>query len=196
MHHGFIVDGEGEKMSKSLGNVDSLVELAQQYDPRAYRMLLLQAHYRGPVTVSRDNLDASAKAVARVDGIARRFPHGTAAADESVLDEFRRLMDDDLNTTGAMGLMFDAVTRANAAADAGDQAAAEALAAAVREIARAVGLELHGESAVPAHAQATAQALDQARAAKDFATADRLRGELQADGWTVETTRTGTTLRR
>ena len=196
MHHGFIVDGEGEKMSKSIGNVDSLFDFIEQYDPRAYRMLLLQSHYRGPVTVNRDSLDAAAKAVARVDGIARRFRDHSAVADQTVLDEFRRLMDDDLNTTAAVGVMFDAVTRANAAADAGDDSTAAALAAAVREIATAVGLELNAGSAVPADAQALAEALDEARAAKDFATADRLRGQLQADGWTVETTKAGTTLRR
>jgi cysteinyl-tRNA synthetase len=49
---------------------------------------------------------------------------------------------------------------------------------------------------MPAEALAKADALDAARAAKDFATADALRAELQADGWTVETTKSGTTLRR
>src|SRR3712207_7756950 len=39
MHHGFVVDAEGEKMSKSLGNVSNIPELLEQYDPRAYRML-------------------------------------------------------------------------------------------------------------------------------------------------------------
>ena len=49
---------------------------------------------------------------------------------------------------------------------------------------------------VPAEAVEKAAALDAARAARDFATADALRGELQADGWTVETTKDGTKLRR
>ena len=64
MHHGFIVDAEGEKMSKSLGNVHNLLDLMEHYDPRAYRMLLLQSHYRGPVSVGQDNIDASVKALA------------------------------------------------------------------------------------------------------------------------------------
>jgi cysteinyl-tRNA synthetase len=73
MHNGFVVDAEGEKMSKSLGNVHNLLDLIEQYDPRAYRMLLLQSHYRGPVSVGQDNIDASVKALARFDGVARRF---------------------------------------------------------------------------------------------------------------------------
>jgi cysteinyl-tRNA synthetase len=59
-----------------------------------------------------------------------------------------------------------------------------------------VGLTVKVADEVPADAAAKADALDAARAAKDFAAADVLRAELQADGWTVETTKAGTTLRR
>lgn len=196
MHHGFVVDGEGEKMSKSLGNVDNLLDLMEHYDPRAYRMLLLQSHYRGPVTVSQDNIDASVKALARFDGVARRFKTPAAAADPAVLEAFRVAMDDDLNTPAAMAIVFDAITQANASADAGDMVRAHQLVAAVHSIAAAVGLTFSTEEEVPAEAAAKAAALDAARAAKDFAAADALRTELQAAGWTVETSKTGTTLRR
>ena len=196
MHHGFVVDGEGEKMSKSLGNVDNLLDLMQHYDPRAYRMLLLQSHYRGPVTVSQANIDSSVKALDRFDGVARRFGAVSTDADAAVLAAFRTAMDDDLNTPAAMAIVFDAITQANAAADAGDTARAQALVAAVYSIAQAVGLTFSVASDVPAEAVAQAAALDAARAAKDFAAADALRAELQAAGWTVETTKAGTTLRR
>ncbi len=196
MHHGFVVDGEGEKMSKSLGNVDNLLDLMQHYDPRAYRMLLLQSHYRGPVTVSQANIDSSVKALDRFDGVARRFGTVSTDADAAVLAAFRTAMDDDLNTPAAMAIVFDAITQANAAADAGDTVRAQALVAAVYSIAQAVGLTFSVASDVPAEAVAQAAALDAARAAKDFAAADALRAELQAAGWTVETTKAGTTLRR
>ena len=196
MHHGFIVDAEGEKMSKSVGNVENLLDLVQHYDPRAYRMLLLQSHYRGPVSVGQDNIDSSVKALARFDGVARRFGSVSAAADSAVLDSFRTVMDDDLNTPAAMSIVFDAITRANAAADAGDSARAEELVAAVYSIAEAVGLTFSVASDVPADALALAAALDAARAAKDFPAADSLRAQLQQAGWTVETSKQGTTLRR
>jgi cysteinyl-tRNA synthetase len=92
-------------------------------------------------------------------------------------------------------VLFDTVRRANAALDSGSGEAA-ALAAAVQQMCLAVGLVLNAGGDVPAEAAAKAQALDAARAAKDFATADALRAELQADGWTVETTKSGTALRR
>jgi cysteinyl-tRNA synthetase len=195
MHHGFIVDGEGEKMSKSLGNVSNLLDLIEQYDPRSFRMLLLQSHYRGPVTVGADGLDAAAKAVARLDGIARRLPLD-GEPDAATIDAFRAVMDDDLNTPAAMAVLFDALTAANAAADSGDLDRAATLAAAVAHIAAAVGLTFEVADEVPADVVQRAAQLDAARAAKDFATADALRAALQADGWIVETTKEGTSVRR
>ena len=198
MHNGFVVDAEGEKMSKSLGNVSNLLDLIEVYDPRAYRMVLLQSHYRSPVGISADGLEAAGRSLAGLDGFAARTAGlpGDAVADADVLSEFRAAMDDDLDTPRASALLFDTVRRANAAIDAGDVGLAAVLAAAVREICAAVGLRLAGPAEVPAAVLERAGALDAARAAKDFATADAIRAELQAAGWTVETTRDGTTVRR
>ena len=199
MHNGFVVDAEGEKMSKSLGNVDNLLDLMQHYDPRAYRMLLLQAHYRGPVTVTQDNIDASVKALARFDGLARRFgvlDSAVTIPDADVLAAFAAAMDEDLNTPTAMAGVFDAITAANHAADSGDADRANQLAAAIYSVAAAVGLTFSVAEEVPDEIVHKARALDAARTARDFALADALRAELQADGWMVETTKDGTTVRR
>ena len=195
MHNGFVVDAEGEKMSKSLGNVTNLLDLLDKYDPRAYRMLLLQTHYRSPVKVGQDNIDASVKALAGLDSFAARSASLSGIADAAVLERFAQIMDDDLDTPNAMAHVFDTVRRANTAIDAGDATAAS-LAAAVHEMCGAVGLVLGSVAAVDDDAQAKAAALDAARTAKDFAKADALRMELQGAGWIVETTKAGTTLRR
>ncbi|MEY4231092.1 MAG: cysteinyl-tRNA synthetase [Actinomycetota bacterium] len=196
MHNGFVVDAEGEKMSKSLGNVANLIDLMEQYDPRAYRMLLLQSHYRGPVSITQGNVDASVAALAGLDSFAARTSAlAGAEPDAEVIARYRERMADDLDTPGATALLFDTVRRANAALDAGAPEAA-ALAAAVHEMCVAVGLVLAVAAEVPAEAAAKAAALDAARAAKDFGSADALRAELQADGWIVETTKAGTSLRR
>ena len=198
MHHGFIVDIEGEKMSKSLGNVSNLLDLIDQYDPRAYRMVLLQSHYRSPITMAADTLDAAVRSLAGLDAFVARSA-GRASeddqADPSVMAEFAAAMDDDLDTPRATALLFDTVRRANAALDADDPTASGLIAAASR-IAGTFGLDLGGSTQVPAEALQQAAALDAARAAKDFATADAIRAALQADGWTVETAKSGTTLRR
>jgi cysteinyl-tRNA synthetase len=196
MHHGFIVDAGGEKMSKSLGNVENLLDLIDQYDPRAYRMVLLQAHYRSQITITGDTIDAAVNALAGLDSFAARTSGVPAAApDPAVLDAFRAAMDDDLDTPKATALLFDTVRRANAALDVADPAA-PTLVAAAHEIATAFGLVLHSTAAVPAGVLDKAAALDAARAAKDFTVADGLRAELKAEGWTVETTPSGTTVRR
>jgi cysteinyl-tRNA synthetase len=197
MHNGFVVDVEGEKMSKSLGNVTNLLDLIELYDPRAYRMLLLQTHYRSPVKVGQDNIDAAVKSLSGLDGFAARAARlPTATADVSTIDQFRAALDDDLDTPKAMALIFDTVRRANVAMDAADNATAAALAAAVVEMCSALGLPLKGDADVDAMITEKAAQLDAARAAKDFATADALRNELQDAGYVVETTKDGTRVRR
>jgi cysteinyl-tRNA synthetase len=195
MHNGFVVDPEGEKMSKSIGNVANLLDLLDNYDPRAYRMLLLQTHYRSPVKVGQDNIDSSVNALAGLDAFAARSAGVRAGSDPAVLARFRALMDSDLDTPQAMGLIFDTVRQANGAIDASD-ASAGALVGAVHEMCGALGLQLGSTVAVADDAQALAVALDAARAAKDFAKADALRAELQSLGYVVETTKAGTALRR
>ncbi len=199
MHNGFIVDPSGEKMSKSLGNFENLLDLIERVDPRAFRMVLLQAHYRSPFAVTPERVDAALKAVGRFDGVARRAAQAVTprvGPDAGVIDAFRARMDDDLDTPGAMAVLFDAANRANAAFDAGDLVTAATLVGAVHQLTGAVGLELKVDDEVPAEVTARAAALDAARAGKDFATADRLRGALQEAGWIVETTKAGTTVRR
>jgi len=197
MHNGFVVDTEGEKMSKSLGNVANLLDLVEHYDPRAYRLVLLQTHYRGPVRISQDNIDASVNALAGLDSFAARTVSVSSgsAPDGDVMVKFRDFMDNDLDTPSAVALLFETVRAANTALDADDSRAAQ-LSAAVHEICQAFGLELKQAVAVPQDIATKAAALDAARSAKDFATADVLRGELMAAGWIVETNKAGTTVRR
>ncbi|MGA0034878.1 MAG: cysteine--tRNA ligase [Ilumatobacteraceae bacterium] len=197
MHNGFVVDAEGEKMSKSLGNVSNLLDLIEVYDPRAYRMVLLQSHYRSPVGISADGLEAAGRSLAGLDSfISRTASLEDVDADAATLDAFRVAMDDDLDTPKAMALLFDTMRQANTALDEGDDATAARLVSAVKVICGAVGLRLVEPEDVPVEVLAQAAALDAARAAKDYEAADAIRAELQNAGWQVETTRDGTTVRR
>jgi cysteinyl-tRNA synthetase len=197
MHNGFVVDAEGEKMSKSLGNVANLLDLLDLYDPRAYRMLLLQTHYRSPVRVGQDNIDASVKALSNLDGFyARTSSCGEQGIDTDVVAKFREAMDNDLDSPSAMAVIFEAVRAANAAFDAGDTKRCATLRATVVDLAGALGLFFEDTSAVDADIQQLAAQLDTARTAKDFATADAIRQQLQDAGYVVETTKEGTRVRR
>jgi cysteinyl-tRNA synthetase len=193
-HHGMIVDETGEKMSKSVGNGLSLPELLDAYDARAFRLLLLQSHYRKPVSLSDASLVAASAGVERLDSFAREFAAARHATPDPVaLERFRERMDDDLDTPNAVADAFDLIKRARSTPD--EQASGAA--AAVFEIfEQALGLPLHDQTdAVPEAARDKARQRDEARAAKDWARADQLRSELQAEGWTVEDGPDGTVIR-
>ncbi|HEY8545233.1 MAG TPA: cysteine--tRNA ligase [Acidimicrobiales bacterium] len=197
MHHAF-VEVKGEKMSKSLGNVTNLVDLIEQYDPRAFRLLILRSHYRSPMDVTPEALADAEAALHRLDTFARRAAEHVEGGTPSpeALARFREAMDDDLDTPKATALLFDLVRRANTALDAHDLATAAPLAAAVREISGALGLVLQeGSAAVPDDILALAHERDAARAAKDWARADALRDRIQAAGYVVEDSPGGTQVR-
>ena len=201
MHHAFVVDPSGEKMSKSLGNFSSLTDLLERVDRRAYRLLLLQAHYRSPVLVDTDSVGAAERSLGTLDRLARRAVEADldheAPLDRAALEPWVAAMEDDLNTVRALALVFDWAREANAALDAGRADEAARLVRLVREATGAVGLDLEGtaEEVDPA-ALDLATARDTAREARDWVAADRLRDELVSRGWTVEDTPQGTRLRR
>jgi cysteinyl-tRNA synthetase len=196
-HNGH-VQMSGEKMSKSLGNFTTLTDLLEAVDPRAYRLVVLQSHYRAPVEVTATTLDAARNTLSGLDAFARRTADLPAtAASTDALDRFRAAMDDDLDTPRAVAEMWSLMRAANTALDAGDIALAAPLAAAVREMANAVGLQLAGGTdEIPDAIAARVTARDQARAGRDFAGADVLREELEGLGWVVEDTPQGTRVRR
>jgi cysteinyl-tRNA synthetase len=213
MHNGW-VEVEGTKMSKSLGNFTTLSDLLARHDARAYRLLVLRAHYRSPIEVTPEILADSEGALGRLDALARRFcvgglleqtsagfvVEGEAPAvelDPAALAAFRVRMDNDLDTPGALAGIFELVSAAHSAADAGDQERADTLARTAAALVAALGVSLRGESGDidEASAQLVAQR-DEARRAKDYARADTLRDELVALGWTVEDTPTGTAIHR
>ena len=202
MHNGFVVDAEGEKMSKSLGNCRQ----PARPDRPLRRRVPIAWCCCSRTTAARsastgESIGAAQRALAGLDAFAARTaplvgPTTRDDADASVIDRFVRVMDDDLDTPNATALLFDTVRRANTLIDAGDTAAVVPLVAATREITTAFGLELGSSDEVPPDVMAMASALDAARAAKDYTRADGIRAELQAAGWIVETTPAGTTVRR
>ncbi len=209
-HNGLVMVG-GEKMSKSLGNFTSLTHLAETSDPRAYRLLVLRSHYRSPLEVTTDTIADAERALARLDALARRFELPVLAGDTlevasnhrfaddgaALYAEVGAVLDDDLKTPLAVALLFDALAAANSTADAGDASRARNLAEAINVLFGALGLSLHSrEGDVDSVSADLVARRDDARGAKDWAEADRLRNELVTLGWVVEDSSTGTLIRR
>ena len=208
VHNGWVMVG-GEKMSKSLGNYTSLTDLLARADARAYRLLVLRAHYRSPIEVTPATVEQAESGLARLDDLARRFglaasladvdAAGAAAAgaDPAAVASFVGHMDDDMDTPGALAEVFDLARRAHSAADDGDEAASRQAACTVAVLCGALGLRLAAPGAAPdAATLARATRRDEARAAREWGRADAIRDELEAAGWTVEDTAAGTRLHR
>ncbi len=198
VHNGFVEVG-GEKMSKSLGNFTNLLDLVESTDPRAYRLLVLRAHYRSPLEISKVSTDDASAQLRGLDALARRAAAADlppVGPDAAALERFRELMDDDLDTAKVVALLADLRSRANSALDDDDAITASGLVGAFLEICGALGLVLDaGGDDVPEDVLALAQRRDDARAAKEWASADELRDQLEASGWLVEDTPSGTQVR-
>jgi cysteinyl-tRNA synthetase len=199
MHHGFVT-ASGEKMSKSLDNYRTLTDLVKEVDPRSYRLLVLRSKYRSPLEATDDLFEEAATAIGRLDALARRFGQATPVETEAAAvlkAEFIAAMDDDLDTPLAVSHLFEALRNANALGDAGDEAAASALAAMVLELFAALGLDPADTSEeVPDDVSSRVEEMDQARADREFARADQIRAELESEGWRVENTPGGTRVHR
>jgi cysteinyl-tRNA synthetase len=227
--HGAHLRIDAQKMSKSLGNFFTLGDLvAQGLDPVAVRYLLGSVHYRAPLNLMPEALDAAGQAVARLNECARLLastPPRAGVDDTALVASLARArrdmdeaLDDDLNTAEALGALFVAVREANAAlaagglGPAGHAAATELLRAAdgvfaflptegiaIRTLTREIGgkpYEVTGVGDVPEAVLAQVAARQEARRAKDFATADRLRDELAKAGYVVEDVTGGARVKR
>jgi len=196
IHSGMVEIG-GEKMSKSLGNFRTLAEALDAHGGRAFRLAVLQTHYRKAMELGDDELTTAASGVARLDALARRAggagvdPVG-APIDDDRRDRFAQSMNDDFGTPGATAVVFDAVGAANQAIDAGDTARAASLLATVIELASVLGLTIASGAGDDAGIDALVAEREAARAARDFATADQIRDELAGLGITLEDGAAGT----
>ena len=165
MHNGML-RFTGEKMSKSVGNVATIQEAFEEWGRETLLVFFLTAHWRSPIDYSEETLTAAA---ARAEGFREVFRNPSLAAAPDAWARFEQALDDDFATPVALALMHEwrdheLLRRALDVFGLGSLAAATDAPAELHELARR---------------------RQEARAARDFATADRLRAELESAGWDV-----------
>lgn len=195
IHAGMVQVG-GEKMAKSVGNFTTLADALDAHGPRAFRMAVVQTHYRRAVELGDAELGQAAAAVDRLDALTRRAQAAGVtggATDPGIAGRFRDAMDDDFSTPAAMAVVFDTVTAANQAVTDGDAARAGDLVATVRDLCGALGLTLEAAGGGDAEIDALVARRDEHRRNRDFAAADAIRDDLAARGIVLEDA-AGTTL--
>jgi cysteinyl-tRNA synthetase len=202
MHNAWITTA-GEKMSKSLGNSLLVPEVLKRVRAIELRFYIVAAHYRSHVEFSFEALDEAAQGFRRIENFLDR----ASAAEEGALlpPAFVDAMDDDLGTPAAVAVIYDLVREGNRLLGEGSQDKAAANAAAVRAMLDVLGLDPADPSwgtsssgneerlteAVDALVKGLLEQRAEARAAKDFATADAIRDRIKAAGIEVEDTPNG-----
>lgn len=209
MHNGHI-NVDNKKMSKSAGNFFTVRDIAKEFNPEVVRMFMLSAQYRSPINFSRDLLVQAQTALDRLytarDNAAFALEHAPERelndAERAFIErakEFENRFDDamcdDLNTSEALGVLFEYVRDMNTAlADANApckqviEVGLDALNIMAHEI---LGLLMREADTTPDEIKQLVQARTDAKKAKNFAEADRIRAEILEKGYTVEDTPKG-----
>ncbi|MCK4458025.1 MAG: cysteine--tRNA ligase [Thermoplasmata archaeon] len=207
--HTGILNVEGEKMAKSLGNFWTIRDAMTEYRPEVLRFFLLHAHYRSPIDFSKDQLEEAKRSYQRlVDSLetAKQFlPRAEGGETESgkklveaaekAEKQFEEVMDDDFNTREAISLLFELARELNVAVDKNaDKDSVERGLGTFTKLAGVLGLfpERAAQTEVADKVLALiVEIRERARSKKDYETADWIRSELEKLGIRLEDTGKG-----
>jgi cysteinyl-tRNA synthetase len=201
VHNGLVTVG-AQKMSKSLFNFVLAEDLLRDRDPLVVRYALAAAHYRSSLDITASTFDEAEAALDRIRTFLERAIRTLRGAEDVTMEAavpaaFAAALDDDLGVPQALAVLHETVREGNSALDAGDRDAALRAFADVAVMAGVLGIDPLDPHWRSTHASAEASALDalveamiaqraDARAAKDWAAADRIRDAIAAAGIALE----------
>ena len=206
MHNGFL-NIDNKKMSKSLGNFFTVRDILAQYDGQVVRFFMLGAQYRNPLNFSKELMESAKASWQRIVTARGALKEALESASGEMTDEeqtlyaesdrfvadFEASMEDDFNTADAIAAVFELVKFSNVALK--EEHSAEfltRLAERMDTLLDVLGLNaLVEEGPLPEEIEALIEQRQQARKDKDFATADKIRDDLLAQGIMLEDTREG-----
>ena len=186
---------EGKKMSRRLNNFYTLRDLlAKGWSGREIRYVLLSAHYRDQLNFTMDGLQAARSALQRMDEFLLKLDASPAGTVPDLQSRFDAAMDDDLNTSAALGALFEFIREANKRTIVASEAAA--ILATWQRIDQVLGFGLPVKSEAPADVLALVEERRAARKARNFKRSDEIRDQLAKQGWVVEDTPKGPRAKR
>ncbi len=203
MHNGFVRINE-EKMSKSLGNFFTVREVLKQYKPEIIRFFILSSHYRSPLNYSDEQLNEAGTALKRLYNALRGCDAAESLLQPEYKSRFEQAMDDDFNTPVALSVLFDLARELNKVKET-DFDGAQVLAFTLKKLASLLGLlqddpEDFLKSSVSEDDALTNEAIEQsiqarldAKKAKNWALADKIRDDLKEHGVILEDSPNGQT---
>ncbi len=199
MHNGFI-NVDNEKMSKSLGNFFTIRDVLKVFDAETIRFFVVRSHYRSPLNYSDVHLNDARNALKRLyTALAAVPPIAMASIDwrEPHAQRFQAAMNEDFGTSEAVAVLFDLASEVNRSLSAELSGLLKALGGVLGLLQQAPQAFLQtGVSLSEADIQSQIQARAQAKKDRDFASADRIRQELAAQGVVLKDSPTGTTWER
>jgi cysteinyl-tRNA synthetase len=188
-------------MSKSLGNFFSVREVADKFGYEPIRYFMLASHYRSPVNYSVDSIEQAKAALQRLYTCRDNLDFALQSAEETgtaldvaqYRDGFIEAMDDDFNTGGAIGSVFELVREINTGMQGASRQSLLNAAALFDELTGVLGLVYNRKQAETSNeAEDLIAEREQARADKNWARADEIRTQLKEMGVTIEDTPNGT----
>jgi len=197
LHNGFI-NIDNEKMSKSLGNFFTLEEIFKKYNPLLVRLMFLQTHYRNPINFNEGLLEQAKGAFERLHAFVRRLDReGEEGKEYEFLGKFEECMNNDFDTSGALGVVFDLVKEVNKDLDAGEVVNGVRLFEELVKVDHVLGVVFpEKEEEIDEEVEALIKEREEARERKDFKRADEIREKLGKMGVVVEDGEGGVRWRR
>ena len=200
MHSG-LLKINGEKMSKSLGNFAMLKDLFASYHPEVIRYYLISSHYKSSLNFDSDSLDQARSALTRLYQAASLVPLQESDLHEDSVKGFIDSMNDDLNTPGALSILFGLAKSINSTQDAQDQSM---YASTMKELGKVLGLLndsseaflQYGANLTDEEISQKIEERNQARNNKDFLKADQIRDELASQGILLDDSSDGTSWKK
>ncbi len=206
MHNGYITV-DNEKMAKSKGNFFTVRDILKSYSGEVIRFFLLSGHYRNPINFSQDLMEQAENGLSRMENAKKNLEHLAENGQGSLNDQeeawlkqleiyekqFQKAMDDDLNTADGLAAIFDLISHINGyIKDGCSRELAQKTLDFFLRLAHILGLlKTEKEDKIPQNVLDLVEERQEARAQKDFKTADEIRDRLDQQGYVIKDTPQG-----